>query len=65
MIGIMQFKGRRDADCVETRREASGDAPEICQFESGQRFALRGFVKQTANTATSCVSLGEAIGNFG
>jgi hypothetical protein len=35
MIGIMQFKGRRDADCVETRREASGNAPEICQFEPG------------------------------
>ena len=28
-ISVAQFEWRRNADCVETRREASGDAPEI------------------------------------
>jgi hypothetical protein len=41
MISVTQFERCGDADCIQARRQAAGNAPEICQFEPGQRLALQ------------------------
>jgi hypothetical protein len=64
-VRVAQFERRRDADTAQPIRQATGDSPQVGEFEAAEGVTLRLFAEQKVDPAGGGILLRQPIGDLG